>query len=391
MPDERSATGDAPRPLDAVAALFDRAWGGTPEVIASAPGRVNLIGEHVDYNGGAVLPMAIACRTYVAVRRSGGARSRAKSSAEEGVGEWDPAAPRRSGEWWDYPAGIQGALVRRGAEPIPLDCAVWSDVPTGAGLASSAALEVAAATALARLTSAPLSPGSAARLSHEVEREFVGVACGIMDQLACALSREGSALHVRCDTEATEHVPFGESVLIFDTGVPRRLRASQFNARRAECAHALELLRLHDPALPNLASATPELLARARLPAVLERRARHVVEETRRVQKAVTMLRETGMIPASLLHASHESARDLYDCSTEQLDWFVERSREAEGVRGARLTGAGWGGCAIALGGRDALEAWAPGVAADYEARFGIAARTWLSGACGGARLEGPG
>jgi galactokinase len=380
----------SPSSLSALAA-FTNAFGDAPDVLASAPGRVNLLGEHVDYNGGEVLPIAIERRTYVAVRRSGAARSRAFSSAEVAVGAWDPLDPRRGGEWWDYVAGIQGALVRRGAEPVPIDLGVWSDLPAGAGLASSAALEVAAAVAIASLTSTSPDPTAVARLAHEVEREFVGVACGIMDQFASAYSRRGSALHLRCGTETFEHVPFGDIVLVFDTAVPRRLRASRFNARREECARALELLRTHDAALPNLAAVTPALLDRARLPAVLARRARHVIEEIARVEQAVSALRTTGAIPGELLYASHESARDLYECSTEQLDWFVERARGESGVRGARLTGAGWGGCAIAFGSREALEEWAPRVAAGYRERFGITPRTWLSAAGEGARVDSRG
>lgn len=379
---------DSLGPAERVLGSFAGTFGGAPDVIASAPGRVNLIGEHVDYNGGEVLPMGIEQRTWLAVRRTQGTASRAVSAGQEAVGEWDARSPRRHGAWWDYLSGVQAALVRRGGEPTALQIAVWSDVPAGAGLSSSAALEVAAVTAFGGVMGPPLDGAEVARLAHEVEHDYVGVACGIMDQYASALARENTALHIWCDSGDSEHVPLTQTVLIFDTALPRQLRASQFNTRRAECAEALSLLRRRAPALPNLASATSELLEEVRLPPPLDRRARHVVEETRRVRRAVEALREGGTLPGPLLYHSHESARSLYDCSTEQLDWFVERAALLPGISGARLTGAGWGGCAIAVGDREALAESAARLVPEYERRFGLTPRLWLSRASDGVRSE---
>jgi galactokinase len=368
-----------------VSELFREAYGCDPEVIASAPGRVNLIGEHLDYNGGEVLPMAIASRTWVAMRRSpSGPSSRVVSSTEEDTGKFD-SPPAKSGKWWDY---ISGLASLPGRSLPPADIAVMSDVPAGAGLSSSAALEVAAGLAYAALSGSSEDLRWIALDGWRVENDFVGVESGIMDQFASALSTARNALHVWCDTLETEHVPFAGSVLIFDTAVPRSLRDSDFNRRRAECTEALHLLRRSDPGLKNLAQATLDMVEEARLPENLSRRATHVVTEMGRVHAAVEQLRERGTIDAALLYESHGSLRDRYQCSSPELDWFVDRSMRVDGVNGARLTGAGWGGCAIAFGSRDALTAAGDEISFDYEREFDRKPRVWLSEASPGARIE---
>ena len=371
---------------DDVSDLFRSTYSGEPDVIASAPGRVNLIGEHTDYNGGEVLPIAIAQRTRVAMkRRRRASRSRVVSSTEEYTGEFITPTPARSGHWWDY---ISGTGNWSGQSLPAMDIAVASVVPSGAGLSSSAALEVASGLAYAAVTGATKSMRDIALDAWRVETQFVGVACGIMDQFASALSREGHALHIWCDTTETEHVPFTSSVLIFDTAVPRSLRDSEFNQRRAECREALHLLRLSRPSLENLAQAEPDEIRSASLPGTLANRALHVSEETRRVQQAVRQLREQGAIDGDLLYRSHESLRGKYECSSRELDWFVERAARSEGVTGARLTGAGWGGCAIALGNRDALDAAGDEIGAEYERAFHRVPNVWLTKASEGAALE---
>jgi galactokinase len=357
-------------------------------VLTSAPGRVNLIGEHTDYNGGQVLPIAIAQRTWVAVRRTSSAEGRAVSAAFDGPGKWEADSPKRTGEWWDYVSGVTRAFAIRGTPVGPVEIAVASDVPAGAGLSSSAAVEVAAAMAVATLVRAEVSRLDCALLGHEVETQFVGVASGIMDQFASALSEKAHALHLYCDTEEFEQVPMSQAVLIFDTAVPRSLRNSDFNRRQTECARALELLRSKKPELDSLAAATPDDVREANLPAPLDKRAMHVSTETRRVEQAVAALRVTGTIPGALLYESHESLRALYECSTPELDWFVQRASSAPGVHGARLTGAGWGGCAIAVGDTDGLEDLAYTIIDDYRSRFGLTGRTLVTHAAEGARVE---
>jgi galactokinase len=380
--------------LEKARELFHARFRREPAVVAAAPGRVNIIGEHTDYNGGEVLPIGIARRTYIAVDRSpAGAHSRAVSATEPDEIAFDAAAPQRTGDWGDYVRGVVSELGARlrssdmSAAMPSVDVAVWSDVPAGAGLSSSAALEVATATALGALVRAELTPQQVADLAHVAETRFVGVASGIMDQYAAALAREHAAVHLWCDTGDIEHVPMPHAVLIFDTAVPRALRSSAFNIRRAECEEALRLLRRHEPGLRHLAHASPGLLAAARLPEPLARRARHVVEENGRVREMVAALRRREEPPGTLLVASHASLRDDYECSSPELDWFVRRALQAEGVRGARLTGAGWGGCAIAIGPSAALAAAGPAIVQDYTRRFGIQPRSWLTTASAGAEV----
>jgi len=229
----------------------------------------------------------------------------------------------------------------------------------------------------------------AAMTAWRAETGFVGVGCGIMDQFASALCRAGEALHLECDTARYDFAPFGDALLIFDTAIPRSLRTSHYNERRTECDEALRLLRLRWPDLPSLAAAEPEQVLEARLPSPLDGRALHVSRETRRVRDAVAALRAGNRISRELLVGSHESLRDLYDCSRPELDWVVERSITFPGVLGARLTGAGWGGCAIVVGDEDALLEAGPVLAREYETRFALVPRLWLSTAASGARIEG--
>ncbi|MEO8910112.1 MAG: hypothetical protein ABI408_07790 [Gemmatimonadaceae bacterium] len=258
----------------------------------------------------------------------------------------------------------------------------------GAGLSSSAALEVASALALTTLAGHSTTAKDLALGCWRAETEFVGVNSGVMDQFASTLCEKSSALHLWCDSLATKSVPLSESVLIFDTATPRSLRGSAYNTRRSECEEALSLLRREYPELGYLAHATPDQIRAARLPALLERRALHVAEANVRVQKVVMALRSTGRIPGALLYESHESLRFLYECSTPELDWFVDRMRTSDGIQGARLTGAGWGGCAIAVGNYGDLAAVSESVVADYRQRFGLTPRVWFTSASTGARVE---
>jgi len=376
-----------------VRALFVERFGREPEVIASAPGRVNLIGEHTDYNGGEVLPIAIARRTWVAAARglgdgSGTPSLRAVSSNQKAMGNAPLDAPKRSGHWWDYLTGVAAPLLGASGRSDSIDLAVMSDVPSGAGLSSSAALEVATALAVAGAMGHAIELRDAAMTAWRAETGFVGVACGIMDQFASALCRAGEALHLECDTARYDFAPFGDALLIFDTAIPRSLRTSHYNERRAECEEALRLLRERWPDLPSLAAAEPEQVLEARLPSPLDRRALHVSQETRRVRDAVAALRAGRRISRELLVGSHESLRDLYECSRPELDWVVDRAIGMAGVQGARLTGAGWGGCAIVVGDEEALREAGPVLSREYEARFALEPRLWLSTASSGARLE---
>jgi galactokinase len=369
--------------------FFGDAFAAPPARVASAPARVNLIGEHTDYNGGEVLPIGIDRRTYVAVRsRNGSAPSRVVSSNQSERGSFDGADAARSGQWWDYVAGVVRELSLRAGRMPSLEIGVVSDVPSGAGLSSSAAIAVATALAIGDLLDLSLSLQDAAEVAWRSETNFVGMPCGIMDQFASALAQERSALHLWCDSMRTEQVRCEEHVMIFDTGVARGLRTSAFTERRDECARALAVLRKRTPQLSQLAHATMEEIRSSDLDPVSRKRATHVVQENARVGEAVVALSNDGVIPGEVLVASHESLRELYECSSPELDWFVDFATAWPGIRGARLTGAGWGGCAIATGESDALAAMAEPVTAAYARRFGRPGRSWLVRPVGGARIE---
>ncbi len=312
-----------------------------PALVASAPGRVNLIGEHTDYNGGFVLPCAIDLRVAVAI----GPGSAQLYSAD--FDELRPPAGKREGSWADYPSGVAWALTERGSAVPAFRGAFAGDVPRGSGLSSSAAIEAATALALVELFQLGIARKDLAILCQQVENKFIGVNSGIMDQYASFLCSQGTALLIDCRSLDAEHVPLdlvgdGLTLLVCNTQVSRELGATGYNARRSACeraAHTLGVKELRDARLQDLVRLSGEEL----------KRARHVVTENARVLRAVEALRLHDFVEfGGLMYASHQSLRDDYEVSTRELDAFVELARQSGGL-GARLTGAGFGGSAIAV------------------------------------------
>ncbi len=349
-------------PAARAASLFRGAFGGEPRLVASAPGRVNLIGEHVDYHGGHVLPAAIAERTAVAVAAHRGFAAVSEQGAME-RGAW---LPERSGRWSDYVAGVVRLLAARlpsSAREEGVAVAVASDVPVGSGLSSSAALEGATATALSALWALRLDQRDLVAVAHRAETDFVGMPCGMMDQMASALAPEGSALLIDCATLETRPVPAAVDLVLVDSGESHALRAGAYAERRREGDEAMALLRTAFPGLRHMVGVPVERLdeAVAPLPAVLARRVRHVVAEDRRAVLAASALEGRDLVTfGRLVNASHDSLRDLYECSTPRLDGIVAAARGVPGVLGARLVGAGWGGSVLVVA--------APGRGADVAA-----------------------
>jgi galactokinase len=359
------------------AVRFEEVYGHPPAGVWSAPGRVNLIGEHTDYNDGYVLPYPLPHRTTVAAAPvpvpewtvwSAYAGERERGPVRFGSAD---LVPGRVTGWAGYVAGVVWAL-RTGGFPVPgARLAVTSDIPAGAGLSSSAALACAVLTALADLAGLterdlPLSDRPA--LAQRAERDYVGVPCGIMDQSAALLSRPGHALFLDCRTGAAEQVPFdppaaGLALLVLDTGVRHRLVGGEYAARRTTCqqaAAALGVAALRDASLPDLVRLTDP---------VTRRRARHVISENQRVLDTVALLRAgrlRGIGP--LLSASHASLRDDFEVTTPELD-LAAATAESAGARGARMTGAGFGGCVIALVDAAAAESVTAAVASAFAAR----------------------
>ena len=335
-----------------------------PPAVALSPARVNLIGEHVDHQDGWVLPMAID--RYVAVacapRADGVLRAHAAAPAETRevrLADLAPPPPDATnrGDWFAYAAGTAWALREAGLPITGADLAIAGSVPQGAGLASSAALELAVARALCAAAGLSWDPVAMARLCQSAENRYVGVACGLMDQYASACGRAGAALLLDCRSLGCTPVPLPDEVaiVVMDTAVPRRLAGSAYNERRAACAEAVRRLHALDPAITALRDVTPALLATGhdllRSPGhTLWRRVRHVVEEIARPAALAAALRARDFAEAGrLLDASHTSLRDLFEVSCPELDLITDLARGHPACRGARLTGAGFGGSAIAL------------------------------------------
>lgn len=337
-------------PAVRAAALFRRTFGVEPAAVASAPGRVNLIGEHVDYHGGHVLPVATGERTGVAV---GHVPGRFRAIAEDAA-RYPPVdapwPPSRSGNWWDYVAG--SALFA--CEPSDADrgflVAVASDVPVGAGLSSSAALEVATAAAVQAADGLRPSPDVIARVAHRAETEFVGVPCGMMDQLASAATPPRQALLINCATLERTAVHVSIDLVLADSGERHDLREGGYKERRREGDQAVALIAARWPALGGLLDIPPARLLEvtAVLPPLLAKRVRHVVNENQRTGLAARAL-ESGDPEAFgvLVNASHASLRDLYECSTPRLDAIAAAAARLQHVLGARMVGAGWGGAVL--------------------------------------------
>jgi galactokinase len=349
-------------------ALFAQRYGAEPVGTWSAPGRANLIGEHTDYNDGFVLPFAIQHRTHVALGTREDAVIRVASTFDDGVvelpvAELDAMFPARRdevAEWARYPLGVAWALLRTtGLTDLPgVDLAFASDVPVGAGLSSSAAIEGATAAALAETWRLDVDRVGLARAGRTAENEAVGAPTGIMDQMASMLGRPDSAIFLDCRSLAAEVVELGFAgagleLVVIDTGVKHSHATGGYGERRAACERGAAIL-----GVPALRDASPADLARAEalMDGVTFRRVRHVVTENQRVLDTVRTLREDG--PAAigdLLVASHASMRDDFEISVPELDTAVEASLAA-GAIGARMTGGGFGGAAIALVAREGVE-----------------------------------
>lgn len=372
--------------------------GKRPSLWARAPGRVNLIGDHTDYNDGFVLPMAIDRATWLALEptddhaitlRSLDLARTHRFSLDTLAEATPPGSSMGAGAWFEYARGVAWALIQSGRPVRGLRGVVASDLPIGAGLSSSAALELAIARALVASVEGSWSAIEMAELTQRAEREWVGMNCGIMDQLVCAAGQSGHALLIDCRSLVCEPVPIpeGAAVVILDTGTRRGLVDSAYGARRARCeqaARALGVAALRDVTLSTLEK------RRAELDATTYRRARHVIAENQRTVAAADALRAGDAARfGSLMTASHDSLRDDYEVSGTALDTMVARAHEHPACRGARLTGAGFAGCAVALVQAEYAAGFAASVTAEYTRAMGSAlalpARAYVCRAVAGA------
>jgi galactokinase len=361
---------------DKVIAAFQARYERRPEVVVRAPGRANLMGEHTDYNDGYVLPIALDRAAWIAAFPIPGCeiRLRALDLDKDVAFSLDCISPR-DGEWADYPRGVAWALQDDGLELVAMEAVLASSVPVGSGLSSSAAIEVAFAYTWQVLSGFERDRRELALLCQRAENVYVGVNCGILDQMASAWGAEGYARLLDCRTLESELVPLPKdvAVVVADTKVRRKLASSEYNVRRAQCEEAVRILGEYLPGIRALRDVSSDDLERFKqhLPEVIYRRARHVVADDERVLRAAEALREgDAATVGALMKACHISLRDDYEVSSPELDVLAEAAWEVAGCYGARLTGAGFGGCTVALVAASAVPDFEAHVAAAYEAAF---------------------
>ncbi|WP_461371235.1 galactokinase [Candidatus Darwinibacter acetoxidans] len=361
-----------------------------------APGRVNLLGEHTDYNQGFVFPMAIDAGIQIAGELNGTGRVNLYSlnyAAKESF-LLEEITPSKSNTWVNYIKGVVWQFQKLGLQPQGADLVIQGNVPQGAGLSSSAALEVAAALLLDALHGWGLGAVDLVKLAQKAENEFVGVACGIMDQFASMLGQKDHALFLDCRSLEYEAVPLplekqGYAVAVVNSGVRRGLAGSEYNTRRQQCEEAVQRLQNELPGVESLRDVSlVDLSLVNQLPDPLARRARHVVMENARVQQGVTALKAGELEEfGRLLTASHKSLRDDYEVSCAELDLLVELALEVPGVLGSRMTGAGFGGCTIALVPQTSLPAFEKTVSEEYQRHTGIQPEIFVFRPAPGARI----
>jgi len=373
---------------------FASVFGTEPSDVAIAPGRVNLIGEHTDYNEGFVLPMAIGLVAAVAFRPREDRRLRLHAVAygETIEVDLDDLRPGRPPGWAGYVAGMAWALRGAGHRLAGMDAAVDGNVPLGAGLSSSAALEMAVARALAELGGVAWDPKLMALLGQRAENLYVGVKCGVMDQMASAACRKGAALLLDCRSLDSEPVPVPDeaAVVVMDTGARRELATSAYNDRRAACEAAVRAIAASHPDVQALRDVDEALLASVedRLPPVVLQRARHVVAENHRPRRMAAALKSRDLPAAGrVMNESHESLRVLYEVSSPELDRIAELARSHPGCFGARMTGGGFGGCAVALVAAARVEDFVETVQAAYRREVDLKSAFLACRPAAGARL----
>jgi galactokinase len=374
---------------------FETAYGKAAEAVYFSPGRVNLIGEHTDYNGGAVFPCALTFGTYLLLAENDKKQMCFKSlnQPETLSLEFDQLTTRLENLWVNYPLGVMAQFIKRGVTfGKGYDILIWGDVPNGAGLSSSAALEVVTAYALNDRLGSGYNRTVLAQIGQKAEHEFALVNCGIMDQFASANGKKDHAIHLNCDTLEFEHVPVklqGVKILISNTHSPHKLDSGAYNQRVAECKLAVEQLNTVRP-LKYLAELTEEefnKISSAITDPVAYKRARHVVGEVQRTSDAVKALKAGDIAQfGKLMNASHASLRDDYEVTGPELDCMAEEAWKIDGVIGSRMTGGGFGGCTVSLVKDEAIDNFIKEVGDAYEKKIGIKPEFYIAetgnGAC---------
>lgn len=392
---KRASMGDESQQTSQLRQAFSAAFDGSPDAVVHAPGRVNLIGDHTDYNDGFVLPVAIDRAVYIAARarKDRTVRLVALDVNQRTEFSLDRITRDRAATWSNYVRGVALFLQQAGYTLRGLDAVIHGDVPRGAGLSSSAALEMAAALAFAVTSGLALDRVQMALIGRRAENEFVGVQTGIMDQYISSLGQRDHALLIDCRSLDYRLVPLPATVhiLVADSGVRRGLVASAYNRRRAECEEGVRRLAGRLPGIRALRDVSVEVFEAHKdmLPQPIRQRCQHVIYENQRVLDAVAALERGDLVTMGrLMDASHASLRDLYQVSGPELDALVEIARRVPGCLGARLTGAGFGGCTVNLVEEGAIAAVVAALERDYPAQTGRIPRVYVCRAVEGATAD---
>jgi galactokinase len=379
---------------------FSENFGAAPAHIARAPGRVNLLGEHVDYNDGLVLPAAIDRATYIAFSPTDSPQTTlVAADLNQRASFSSPTIPSKTQtdssalpDWAQYPAGVMWALLEDNLAAPALKAVYASNVPRGSGLSSSASVEMAFMIAWQTLGGWTLPSMQRALLGQKAENQYVGVNCGIMDQFASACGVENNLLLLDCRSLEWKTIPLPEdiSIVIADTTVRRKLTSGEYNKRRAACEEAVRLLQQDLHNIKSLRDVSVKDFNRfaKKLPDEVSKRARHVVEEIERSKQAEVLL-EAGNIQrfGELMNECHISLRDLYEVSCPELDTMVRVAQSLEGCYGARLTGAGFGGCTVNLVAREMADKFASSIARGYESKTSLNPEIYITRASNGTEL----
>jgi galactokinase len=373
---------------------FEHRYRRAPRWVVAAPGRVNLIGEHIDYNGGYVLPMAIDRYCVIAADRTAGNFASVFSVSandEAAIQTQKPRCDETHGHWSNYVAGVVAGFAERGLSPGGFEAIIETGVPVGGGLSSSASIEVATATLIEAITGNTLEPVQKALLCQKAEHEYAGVPCGIMDQFASVMGRADHLMLLDCQSQQVEQIPFADpkvSVLIINSHVKHELAGGEYAQRRGQCESAaskLGVATLRDATLKQLEA------SRNKLDEAEYRRARHAIGEiARTIEAAAAVKAGDWPLMGRLMDASHDSLRDDYEVSCRELDLLVDLARELGpegGVIGSRMTGGGFGGCTVSLVERDKIESAAQRIAQEYRAATEIEPSILISRPARGAHV----
>ena len=380
--------------LDRATSGFERHFGGRPTHAAAAPGRVNLIGEHTDYNDGFVLPMAIEQRTVLVGRTNGTQRARVIATDLDDAAidfACDTTLQRGDETWANYVMGVAGQFIEHGHSVLGFDAVIASDIPVGGGLSSSAALEVAGAMLMQQLIGVAIEPKTMALWCQAAEHEYVGMPCGIMDQFISVFGRRDHALLIDCRSQQTRHVALNDpevAVVVANSNVKHELSDSAYAERRSQCEQAAAILDRRFGNIGALRDATLDQLeaARSDMDDVLYRRARHVIGENDRTLAAADAL-DAGAYETfgQLMGQSHRSLAEDYQVSCDELDLLVELAMAVDGVYGSRMTGGGFGGCTVTLVRRGAADRLMRHLVDQYRSRAGRRATCFATRPADGA------